>query len=210
MRIGGHPAYVRVVVDFTGATISGGDVAALDAQPFDGVAVLSISRPGVRTLVSARSAGGVGVRLAAAAGRLRIDLRSPGGMFKYLSYVVVSGERLAIDLWRSAPPSSAAQIRNAANGCLALDSVRVSRGLVVAAGREHGLFEHQFQAVVRGRDGSILARTHVLAGAGRWSARVRYHAGAGQPGTFEAAAASAKDGALACLVQVRVTLPAAP
>jgi hypothetical protein len=41
---------------------------------------------------------------------------------------------------------------------------------------------------------------------GAWSARVSYRVGTAQTGTLEAVAGSAKDGSLACLVQVRVGL----
>jgi hypothetical protein len=47
----------------------------------------------------------------------------------------------------------------------------------------------------------------VVASAGRWSAQLSYRTTRRQSGTLEAAALSAKDGALACLVQARVTLP---
>jgi hypothetical protein len=46
--------------------------------------------------------------------------------------------------------------------------------------------------------------------AGRWSAKLRYRTTRRQFGTLEGVAASAKDGALACLVQERVTLRASP
>jgi hypothetical protein len=61
--------------------------------------------------------------------------------------------------------------------------------------------------VVRGAHGKVLGR-HTVAQHGSWSAQVGYHASRRQPGTLEAVAFSPKDGALACIAQVRVTLPA--
>ena len=114
-----------------------------------------------------------------------------------------------IDLWKSAPTSPAAAVGRGARGCLTLRSVVVRPGVVVAAGGEHGLFEHRFRVMVRGRNGGVLGHQSVRAVAGRWSATVRYRTGRPQVGaTVEAVDFSAKDGALTCLVQARVTLEA--
>ena len=140
--------------------------------------------------------------------RLTADIHALRGRFKYISYSVVTGDRLGIDLWKSAPPSRAAEMRRGSGGCLTLDSWQVKPGFANSAGHERNLFEHQFQLVVRGSDGRVLGRRTVTAARGRWSSSVHYHASRGQVGTLEAVDLSAKDGALACLVQVRLALPA--
>lgn len=210
VRIGDHPAFVRAVVDFGGGTFTESAVTATDPGPFDGGAGVRLARPHVRTVAGSNAAFGLRVRVIQRTNHLQIVLTSAPRRFKYLSYAVVGRTRLAIDMWKSAPRSPAATIRVGAHGCLTLAQVATRAGVVSASGRERDLFEHQFQALVRGRDGRVLGGRHAHATAGRWSARVGYRAPARQSGTIEAAAASPKDGALACLVQARVTLPRFP
>jgi Immunoglobulin-like domain of bacterial spore germination len=210
VRIGSHPGLVRVVVDFAGGTLDARSVTAIDPSPYDGAAALSVVRPGIRTHARPRSAAGVRVRVVQGAGRLRIELRAARGRLKYLGYLVAGHDRLAIDLWRSAPPPPAGEILVGRGRCLTLERVSASPGRIAAAGRERGLFEHQFAVLVRDRAGRVLGRRHVTAARGRWSASVAFHHVARQLGTLEAAAASAKDGSLACLVQERVRIPATP
>jgi Immunoglobulin-like domain of bacterial spore germination len=94
-------------------------------------------------------------------------------------------------------------------GCLTLDRWTVSAGVVTASGRAAGLFENQFQLNVRGATGKVMITRPVIAKGGRWSAHLTCRQTRWQPGTIEAADLSPKDGAFSCLVQVRVTLPAA-
>ncbi len=210
VRIGVHAAFVRVVVDFTGAALNGNRVEAIDPQPFDGSASLRVTHPMVRTRAAARGAAGIRVRVVPGVGRLRIEIHAVRGRFKYLSYAVVTSNRLAIDLWKSAPPPKAAEVRRGTGGCLTLESVHVRAGVVSATGHKRRVFENRFLVAVRGSSGRILTRRAIVAAAERWSVSVRYHATYPQLGTLEAVVFSAKDGALSCLVQVRVTLPAAP
>lgn len=209
VRVGDHPAFVRVVVDFAGGTLAAHEVETTDPQPFDGLARLRVSHPGVQTSAAVREAEGLRVRVVQGSGRLRIGIRAARGRFKYVSYALLSGGRLAIDLWKSAPPSpGAGEIRHGPTGCLTLESLTVGSATVDASGRERGLFEHGLVAVLRGRSGRVLARRPVTAANRQWSARLPYRVGQRQAGTFEAFAASARDGSLVCLVQARVTLPA--
>jgi hypothetical protein len=208
VRIGDHPAYVRAVVDFTDGTLKSSEIEATDPSPADGTAGVRVSHPWVQAQASSRSASGISVRVAQGVSRLSVDIRAPRGRFKYISYSVVTGDRLGIDLWKSAPPSKGAEIRRGIGGCLTLDSWQVRRGFVNAAGHEHNLFEHQFQLVVRGSDGRVLGRRSVTAARGGWSSSVHYHASRRQDGTLEAVDLSPKDGALVCLAQTRVSLPA--
>jgi immunoglobulin-like protein involved in spore germination len=121
---------------------------------------------------------------------------------------VVRGTTLTIDL--CAPPSSAAaEIHRGPGGCVTLSGVRTTSGAVTSTGSEHNLFEHQFSVLLRNSDGRALAQRPVSAGGGRWSTTLHYRASRWQLGTSEAADFSAKDGSLVCLVQQRVTLPAA-
>ncbi len=209
VRIGDHPAYVRAVVDFTGGTIATGQVTAGDPNPYDGRAALQVDRSGIRTRVRPTRGDGITVRVLQARNRIRVEIRSARGRLKYLSYQVVAGTRLAIDLWKSAPPSRAAEIRRGTGGCLTLDSSRVATGMVTAAGHERNLFEHQFQLRLRAPDGRLIATRTVHVSAGAWRAPLRYRLSRWQVATLEAVDFSAKDGTLVCLAQVRVTLPAA-
>lgn len=202
VRIGDHPAYVRVVVDFNGKVPE-------KQVEFDKIAprmaAVHIAHPGITTATSGRTGEGVRVALQPGTQALQIAMSYDRRRFKYLSYAVVTGNHLAIDLWKSAPPTKAAEIKS--GSCLSLESWHVTKGAVSASGTEHGVFEHTFQVLVRGAKGRVLGRRTVVHG-GSWSASVRYHAAYRRSGTLEAVAFSAKDGALACIAQVRVTLPA--
>ena len=79
----------------------------------------------------------------------------------------------------------------------------MSKTRVHAAGRERNLFEHQFQVAPRRRGGRIQSQHHVAADSARTPAVATRTAGR-QTGTLEAVDLSEKDGALVCLVQVRV------
>jgi hypothetical protein len=164
-----------------------------------------VQAPGAASFVGPRTALGVDTRVTSGGPGLRISLRARFGRFKYVSYAVFHRpERLAIDLWKSAPPVRGAVIRRGERGCLVLGLHRVGAGLVTAVGRERDLFEHSFVVRLRGSGGGVVARRIVTA-TGRWSVRFRYTARR-QAGTLEAVAFSAKDGSLDCLVQARVRL----
>jgi 6-phosphogluconolactonase len=205
-----HPGLVRVVVDFARGSLTKSQVDAIDPRPFDGAAGLRISHLGDATRAITRSSHQVSVGVRGSASRVRVAIRSAQARFKYLSYTVVGTRQLVIDLWKSAPPSGAAELRRGQRGCLSLDSLRVLGGVVSVTGRERKLSEKNFAAVVRGHDGRVLARASLHAAAGRWSAQVQYRAAREQVGTLEGVAQSAKDGALACLVQVAVDLFPSP
>ena len=209
VRISDHPAFVRAVVDFVDGPVDQSDIEANDPRTFDGTASVRVTGSRVRKIVLSRRVKAVRVRVLQRAHGVRIDIQMARGRFKYLSYSVPRSKRLAIDVWKSAPPSRAAVIRRGALGCLSLRSLRIGAGVAVTAGREHGLFEHQFQVLLRGHDGRVLSQTSARAVAGRWRTQLRYRVSRPQPGTLEAVDLSAKDGALACLVQVRIRLQAA-
>jgi hypothetical protein len=210
VRFGDHPAYVRATVEFTGGTIAMGNVNATDPNPFDGSASVRVSRGGIGTHLTAAHGLGITLRMSARTGTLQITLAAARHRFKYLSYAIVSGSRLEVDLWKSTPPSKAAEIRRGPSGCLALDATSVTAGLVTASGRARGIFENQFPLVLRGSDATVIAQRTVHVSGGRWSGQLTYKSTRAQAGTLEAVEPSAKDGALICIVQIRVTLPASP
>jgi hypothetical protein len=202
VRIGNHAAFVRVVVDFNGRVPA--NQVVFD-RLWARTAALHVQRPGITTSTSGGTGQGVRVALQPATQRLNIGISFAAHRFKYVSYAVVTGRRLAIDLWKSAPPPGRGAFGY--NACLTMRSWNVNKGSVSTSGTVRGVFENTFQVVVRGASGKVLGRRVVMKG-GSWSTTVRYRAAHRQTGTLEAAAFSAKDGALACLYEARVTLPA--
>ena len=205
-RIASHPGFVRVVVDFSGGTFEVNEADATDPVPSDGTARVEVRRAGISTLAIDRSSNGVRVRVTQATNRIVIRLVSARRAFKYMRVSGLHGpERLVLDLPRAKPPSRAAEIRTGRGGCLSLTSFTADgRGFRVR-GVERDLFEGSFVLRVRDAAGRSVGR-RVMTARGAWSARVAYRVSRAQTGTLEAVAESAKDGSLACLVQVRVGL----
>jgi hypothetical protein len=208
IRIGDHPAFVRVVVDFTGARVEPGEVVATDPDPFpDGFVRLPLMRPGVRTTAAPVNEHGVDARIAQGTGRITIRLSGADRRFKYVGYFAQhSPERLVLDLYKSRPPSDAAEILRGRRGCLTMGDHSVGRRRVTASGRERNLFEHSLAVVLRRNGGRVHRLKAVTAANRRWSTSFRYPRARRQTGTLEAMAQSAKDGTLDCLVQVRVRM----
>jgi hypothetical protein len=208
IRIGDHPGFVRVVVEFTGSELELNEVMATDPDPFpDGFVRLPMIRPGVRTTAAPVRDHGVFARIGQAGGRITIRLSGEDHRFKYMGYAAQrTPERLVIDLYKSRPPSDDAEITRGRGGCLTLTSHSVTRDRVSASGRERNLFEHSFVVRLRRHGGRIHRQKPDTAANRRWSTSFSYRDVARQTGTLEAVALSAKDGALDCLVQVRVRL----
>jgi hypothetical protein len=208
IRIGNHPGFVRVVVDFTGGTVQPGEVVATDPNPFsDGFVRLPMMHPGIKTTAAPVRDEGVFARIAQGAGRITIRLTGRDRRFKYVGYVAQhTPERLVIDLYKSRPPGPAAEITSGRGGCLTLDSRTVTPRRVRASGREHELFEHSLVVRLRRKSGRVHRQKADTAVNERWSTRFRYRPVKRQAGTLEAVALSAKDGTLDCLVQVRVRI----
>ncbi|MEA2194904.1 MAG: Immunoglobulin-like domain of bacterial spore germination [Solirubrobacteraceae bacterium] len=205
-RIAAHPGFVRVVVDFSGGTLQVNDADATDPIPSDGTARVEVRHPGISALAVDRSAAGVRVRMSQAAGRVVIGLESARLAFKYLRVAGLHGpERLVLDLYGAKPPTRAAEIRTGRGGCLSLTSVTADGHGFRVRGVERDLFEGSFVLRVRDARGHAVGR-RIMTARGAWSARVAYRVSTAGTGTLEAVAASAKDGSLACLVQVRVGL----
>ena len=208
-RIADHPAFVRVVVDFTDGTLGFNDSEAADPDPFpDGRASVDVRHRRIQAQAPARSAHGVRVRVTQGENRIRVRLRSRPGRFKYLDRSQLgSPERVVLDLYESRPPVAGATIRRAPDGCLELTSRSVTRGRITASGTARFLFENSFALVVRNADGVPVGVRPVTVGeSGRWRRSVSYDVNRAQRGTLEAVAESARDGALDCLVQTRVRL----
>jgi hypothetical protein len=200
VRIGDHPAYVRVVVDFNGK-VPASRVEYNGLTPTS--AWVSVRQRGAASKTAGSAGNGVRVTFVPGKGQaLYVRSRFVRQRFKYVSYTVVGGNRLAIDLWKRASIVKAQTCRG-----LSLSSARAKSGVLFAAGSERDIFENQFQVVVRGKLGAVLARKTVQ-GPGAWNATVHYKAMRRQVGTVEAVASSPKDGSLACIAQRRVTLPA--
>lgn len=208
IRLGDHPAFVRVVVDFIHGPVQFNEVESTDPLPYgDGRARLRVSFPGITTVAAPWRALGVSVRVLQGSNQVTIVIEAAVRRFKYVSYFVLTGpDRLVIDLWKSSPPVPAAVIRAAPDRCLTLDSFSVVSRRVMASGRERFLFEHSHVVRLRRPNGSVVAERPVTSAGGRWSVTFPYRVTSTQAGTLEGAALSAKDGALDCIVQVRVTL----
>lgn len=208
IRVGDHPGFVRVVVDFTGGRVVPGEVVATDPDPFpDGFVRLPLARSGVRTTAAPVRAEGVFARIAQGSGRITIRVTGADRRFKYVGYFAQhTPERLVIDFYKARPPSDAAEILRGRGGCLRLTRHAVTRDRVTAEGRERNLFEHSLVVRLRRNGGRIHRQKAETAFARRWTTNFTYPRARRQTGTLEAVALSAKDGTLDCLVQVRVRM----
>jgi hypothetical protein len=205
-RTAAHPGFVRVVVDFTGGRLEINETEAVDPAPTDGTARVEIRQPAISALAFDRSSHGVRVRISAGSGRVIVRLESARRALKYLRVSVLHGpERLVLDLYSAKPPAKAAEIRSGVRDCLKLTSVSPDGHGFRLRGVERDLFEGSFVLRVRDATGRLVGR-RVMTARGAWSARVAYRVSSVGSGTLEAVAASARDGSLDCLVQVRVGL----
>ncbi len=208
IRIGDHPGFVRVVIDFTGGRVETGEVVATDPNPFpDGFVRLPLTRAGVRTTADPVRDEGVFARIAQGSGKITIRLTGDDRRFKYVGYFAQhTPERLVLDLYKARPPTDAAEILRGPRRLPAADRPhrdpppRQRRGpraqpVRALAGRPAAP-QRRPHPPPEGRDGVHAHVEHEL----------RLPGGARQDGTLEAVALSAKDGTLDCLVQVRVRM----
>jgi hypothetical protein len=91
IRIGNHPAFVRVVVDFTGGTLQRNDVESPDPQPFDGRARVRVTRLGITTGAAAVTREGVTARIVQRSGSIVLQLSARRHRFKYLEHDALPG-----------------------------------------------------------------------------------------------------------------------
>jgi len=212
IRIGNHPAFVRVVVDFTGGTLHRNDAESHDPNPFDGRASVRVTHAGITTGAGAVTQEHVTARLVQRSGFLTLRLSARKHRFKYLEHGVVhSPERLVVDLWKSRPPTTAAEFPTAPQGgCLSIDNFDALPGRVRADGTENDLFEHMFQMNVRNQKGRVVGTRPVTASAGLWHRTVPFDIGVSQKGTVEVVDFSEQDGSLSCIAQFPATLTPGP
>ena len=184
IRVGNHPAFVRVVVDFTGGTLHRNDVESPDPQPFDGRARVRVTRIGITAGAAAVTQEGVSARIVQRSGSIVLQLSARKHRFKYLEHGVLhTPERLVVDLWKSRPPTAAAEFPTAPQGgCLSIANYDALPGRVRADGTENDLFEHMFQANVRNRKGRVVGTRPVTATAGHWHRTVPFDVGVAQTG----------------------------
>jgi hypothetical protein len=221
VHVSDRAASVRVVVAVTGGTVSAreGSVQAIDPEPGDGRAVIEIAGAAIPGPGTVASGSGVQVRLAASPDGARIVLDSARRTFKFVSYSASGrGDRLIIDLWKGTGARRDQMILS--DGCLRITRWNPGRQRASLAGLElRPLFEHGLVISVRDAQGRRLGLQAVTAteGAfapdfsgylrpGRWSGTVTYGVAEPRRGLLEAWSASARDGALECLVQVPVLL----
>jgi hypothetical protein len=209
VRIGAQPAFVRVVVDLTGGTAQINEAEASDPAVRDGTARVEIRHTGIVAPARDRSAQGVRARVSlTSANRASIRLTAATGRFKYVRVFALHGpERIVIDLYRSKPPNTtASEIRTGFDSCLTLRSVSRTAHRFRVRGTELNLFEGSFVLRVRDASGRVVGR-RIATERGAWDLTVAYSGvTSAQAGTVEAVAESARDGSLACIVQVRVAL----
>jgi hypothetical protein len=211
IRIGDHPAFVRATVRFNGGTLGANDAESSDPDPFDGVSRMVVGHARIGTTAPDAHRLGVRVRITQGSGRLRIRLGTAARRSKYLAYRQLHGpERLVIDLYKSRPPTPAAERPGNAASCLSIAQHADTGGTIAASGAAHGIFENQFTLAVRNRAGRVVGHRNVAFGATApsWTSTVSYAVTSNQPGTLEAVDLSARDGALTCLAQIRVPLAA--
>src|SRR5215217_8262035 len=139
IRIGAHPAFDRVVVDFTGGTLHLNDVESPDPLPYGGLAKVRVTASGITTTAHRASSERLwSVRIKQESGSILVKLVPKLHRFKYLEYSVLhSPERLVIDLWRARPPGSAAEFPVAPQGgCLSIDNFTEASDRITASGSE--------------------------------------------------------------------------
>lgn len=223
VRVQGHDAKVRVIVEFQGAPPLTGlesQVDALDPAVADGRAVVRVNATGITTSADPDSGAGVTALVAQRPGNIVVLLDAPVNRFKFVSYrVSVPRNVLVIDLWRATTRRAATILDD---GCLRLTGWRGGRGAAPARGLElQPLFERNLVLSLRAADagdatialravtatgGTFLPDFSGLATPGRWRGTLPYTVSSRRRAMLEAWSASAKDGSLDCLVQVPVVI----
>ena len=171
IRIGNHPAFIRVVVDFTGGTLHANDVESPDPLVFDGRGRVRVTDTGISSDAAAVTGERIAARIVESPGSVVLRLSTRKHRFKYLEHSVLhSPERLVVDLWKARPPTAAAEFPTAPQGgCLSIENLDAFPGRIRANGTETDLFEHMFQAIVRNRNERIVGTRPVTATAGQWA-----------------------------------------
>ncbi len=219
----GRPAYVQVVVPFSGGVLTAfeREVDAVDPRAGDGRAIVRVNGRGITARPVTVTRAGVTARLVRRPGSVLVVLRGTAGLHKFVSYAVDgSRTRLVIRLWRA---TTSARARRLDDGCLRLSRWSARSGVRARGLEREPLFEHGLVLSLRaaGAGAATLAERGLIATEGtfrpdfsgylvpgRWRGTLAVPAGT-PPGTrvmLEARAESAKDGSLECLVQTPVVL----
>jgi hypothetical protein len=220
LRVASTPKLVRVIVDFAGGRLTGLErqVDAVDPAIADGRGLVRVNAAGITSSATPANGAGVAARIPRRRGSIVVRIDSFAGRFKFLEYnVSVPRNVLVIDLWKATAARAATVLDD---GCLRLTRWSGTRGRGRGAGLElQPLFEHGLVLSLRapGAGGSTLAERPLVATGGvfrpdfsgfavpgRWSGSTPAVGGLPRRAMLEAWAASAKDGALECLVQVPV------
>jgi hypothetical protein len=204
IRIASHRGFVRVVVDFTGGTVRDNDVElAPGSIDRTGRARLDITKAGAMTTAAAMRASGVRAAVSKTSRGLRVRFTASPHRFKFLHYhAVTSPSRLVVDLYRRN-----SRVALTVGGCVKVGTNSTSTsGMVVARGTAQQVFENTFRVRLRRAAGNVVSARTVTNPPGPWSAVLRHHVATRQTGLVEAFVLSAKDGALQCLSQRRITL----
>jgi hypothetical protein len=220
VTIASTPAYVRVVVHFSGSPPLTGlerQIDAPDPEPLDGHSSVRINAAGITTRAAPVTGAGVTARVVGLPGRVVVKMRSDPRKLKFVQYKVsVLRNGVVIDLWRV---TSVAGARVLSDGCLKMTSWSAKGGRAKASGLElQPLFEHGLVLTLRGSDGTAISEKPVTAtegvflpdfsgyaSPGHWSGSMPVPAAAhGARAMLEAWSSSAKDGSLECLVQTPV------
>ena len=157
IQIGSHRGFVRVVVQFTGGTITGNDIelaAGQDVVDRTGRARLEITKSGALTTAPTVRAGGVRALVSKTSAGLRLRVISSAHRFKFLGYRVVrSPTRLVVNLYRRD-----ARVPLRVGGCVKVGSNSMSTpGMVLARGTSGQIFESTFRVQLRRSTGSLAA-----------------------------------------------------
>ncbi len=215
IRIGNHPAFVRVVVDFTGGTLHRNDVESPDPQPFDGRCARSRHRVGIRRCGSRHLGRVVDRPVVQRSGSSSFQLSTRSHSLQYLEHGVLhSPERSSVvDLWKARPPrpprSSRRLRREAASASSQLAAFPGRVPTRATRTRERPLRAHVpggraqpegpcRRDATRDRDRRALAQDGSLRHRGR------------AEGNRRGVDLSEQDGSLTCIAQLRATLAPAP
>ena len=207
VRVGDHPGFVRVVVDFTDGRVPANETTVLDAGPADGLTSIRVTHPGIRTEAAPLNRHGVRVTTTAGSGRFTARLAFGAGRFKHVSYTVLRApERVVVDLWKAVPVWPLAARRD--DGCLRLVSVRRVGPRVRFEGRVlRRLFEGSYVVAIRDARGRRVAQQpRIIEGTGPWSAVLTPRRAARGLATAEVFVGGAKDAGILCLVQLPIRL----
>jgi hypothetical protein len=203
MRIGSHPAFVRVVVQFAGPSApNGGDI---DAETGGRLRNVTASVAGAGSTAAAVAAWGVRASIVRSTSGIVVRMRTTAGRFAYVRYVTLAHPgRLSIDLIRSFSTAP-----YATGGCFTDASASASAaGLLTTRYRlARPIFENQWILRIRGASGApIGAPTPQSGPPGTFTTVLPIPVTLRRRGVVDILDPGAKDAGIACLTRVPVRL----